>query len=110
MLALADRENVPLNVLVAAAATAVDASVRHTTETLLVHAVDNRFADPELNVATCLVNSIAQPVRFPPHASVAEVVRIMDRGYVKAGRAVGCVKSITAECIWRSIGPRPLRR
>jgi non-ribosomal peptide synthetase component F len=86
VLALADRENVPLNVLVAAAATAVDASVRHTTETLLVHAVDNRFADPELNVATCLVNSIAQPVRFPPHASVAEVVRIMDRGYVKAGR------------------------
>ncbi|OLO99549.1 peptide synthase [Mycolicibacterium porcinum] len=86
VLALADRENVPLNVLVAAAATAVDAASRGCTETLLVHALDNRFGDPELDVATCLVNSIAQPVRFPPHASVAEVVRAVDRGYVKAGR------------------------
>lgn len=86
VLALADRENVPLNVLVAAAATAVDASVRQATDGLLVHAVDNRFGDPALGVATCLVNSIAQPVRFPPHASVADVVRTVDRGYVKAGR------------------------
>lgn len=83
---LADRENVPLNVLVAAAATAVDASRRHTTESLLVHAVDNRFGDPDLDVATCLVNSTAQPVRFSPYASVADVVRAVDRGYVKAGR------------------------
>ncbi|MDH6194626.1 acyl-coenzyme A synthetase/AMP-(fatty) acid ligase/nucleoside-diphosphate-sugar epimerase [Mycobacterium frederiksbergense] len=86
ILALADRESVPLNVLVAAAATAVDASVRQTTDSLLVHAVDNRFGDPELDVATCLVNSIAQPVRFAPFASVADVVRSMDRGYVKAVR------------------------
>ncbi|OBB32241.1 peptide synthase [Mycolicibacterium peregrinum] len=83
---LAARENVPLNMLVAAAATAVDASLRHTTETLLVHAVDNRFGDPDLDVATCLVNSMAQPVRFLPYASVADVVRGVDRGYVKAGR------------------------
>lgn len=86
VLDLADRENVPLNVLVAAAATAVDASVRHTTESLLVHAVDNRFGDADLDVATCLVNSMAQPVRFLPYASVADVVRAVDRGYVKAGR------------------------
>lgn len=86
VLALADRECVPLNVMVAAAATAVDAGLRESTETLLVHALDNRFGDPELDVATCLVNSIAQPVRFPPHASVAEVVRAVDQGYVKAGR------------------------
>lgn len=86
VLALADRENVPLNVLVAAAATAVDAASRGCTDTLLVHALDNRFGDPDLDVATCLVNSVAQPVRFPPHASVAEVVGAVDRGYVKAGR------------------------
>ncbi|MBU9765865.1 AMP-binding protein [Mycobacterium sp. TNTM28] len=83
---LADREQIALNVLVAAAATAVDASVRQTTASLLVHAVDNRFGDPALEVATCLVNSIAQPVRFPAFASVADVVRTMDRGYVRAGR------------------------
>ncbi|NKZ13734.1 AMP-binding protein [Mycolicibacterium septicum DSM 44393] len=86
ILALADRESVPLNVLVAAAATAVDASIHHTTERLLVHAVDNRFGDPDLDVATCLVNSMAQQVRFVPYASVADVVRAVDRGYVKAGR------------------------
>ncbi|MUL83484.1 AMP-binding protein [Mycobacterium sp. CBMA247] len=86
ILDLADRESVPLNVLVAAAATAVDASVRQTTESLLVHAVDNRFGDPDLDVATCLVNSIAQPVRFSSYASVADVVRAVDRGYVKADR------------------------
>ncbi|MGA5544677.1 AMP-binding protein [Mycobacterium sp. NPDC051198] len=83
---LAARENIPLNVLMATAATAVDASLRHTTESLLVHAVDNRFGDPDLDVATCLVNSMAQPVRFSPYASVADVVRGVDRGYVKAGR------------------------
>ncbi|WP_448458333.1 AMP-binding protein [Mycobacterium syngnathidarum] len=83
---LAGRENVPLNVLVAAAALAVDASIHRTTERLLVHAVDNRFGDPDLGAATCLVNSMAQPVRFLPYASVAEVVRGVDRGYVKAGR------------------------
>lgn len=83
---LAARENIPLNILVAAAATAVDASLRHTTESLLVHAVDNRFGDPDLDVATCLVNSLAQPVRFSPYASVADLVRVVDRGYVKAGR------------------------
>lgn len=83
---LADRKNVPLSVLVAAAALAVDASIHHTTERLLVHAVDNRFGDPDLDAATCLVNSMAQPVRFLPHASVADVVRAVDRGYVKAGR------------------------
>ncbi|OMC29574.1 peptide synthase [Mycobacterium sp. GA-1841] len=83
---LADREGVPLNVLVAAAAVAVDARARQTTEALLVHAVDNRFGEPDLDAATCLVNSIAQPVRFPAFASVAEVVRTVDRGYVKAGR------------------------
>lgn len=86
ILDLAGRENVPLNVLVATAAAAVDASIRRTTECLLVHAVDNRFGDRELDVATCLVNSMAQPVRFAPHASVAEVVGAVDRGYVKAGR------------------------
>lgn len=86
ILALADRESVPLNVLVAAAATAVDASIHHTTERLLVHAVDNRFGDPDLDVATCLVNSMAQQVKFVPYASVADVVRAVDRGYVKAGR------------------------
>lgn len=86
ILDLADRENVALNVLVAAAATAVEASIRHTTECLLVHAVDNRFGDPELAVATCLVNSMAQPVEFSPYASAAEVVGAVDRGYVKAGR------------------------
>ena len=83
---VASREHIPLNMLVAAAATAVDASLRHTTESLLVHAVDNRFGDPDLDVATCLVNSMAQPVRFSPYASVADVVRGVDRGYVKAGR------------------------
>ncbi|MFV8163386.1 AMP-binding protein [Mycobacterium sp. 134] len=86
ILALADRESVPLNVLVAAAATAVDASIHHATERLLVHAVDNRFGDPDLDVATCLVNSMAQQVRFVPYASVADVVRAVDRGYVRAGR------------------------
>lgn len=86
ILGLADREGTSLNVLVAAAAVAVDARARQATDSLLVHAVDNRFGEPELGVATCLVNSIAHPVRFPAYASVADVVRTVDRGYVKAGR------------------------
>ncbi|MCI4676640.1 AMP-binding protein [Candidatus Mycolicibacterium alkanivorans] len=86
ILTVAETTQVPLNVLMAAAAVAVDASLRQSTESLLVHAVDNRFGDPELNVATCLVNSVAQPVRFPAFASVEDVVRELDRGYVKAVR------------------------
>lgn len=84
--ALAEREQVPLNILVAAAAVAVDASLRQSTQTLLIHAVDNRFGEPDLEVATCLVNSIAHPVSFPAFASVREVVRSLDRDYVKASR------------------------
>ncbi|QUR65854.1 non-ribosomal peptide synthetase [Mycobacterium spongiae] len=83
---LAETRQVPLNVLVAVAAVAVDASIRQSTESMLVHAVDNRFGDPELNVATCLVNSVAHSVRFPPFASVRDVVRMLDRAYVKAVR------------------------
>src|SRR5581483_10987496 len=79
-------KQVPLNVLVAAAAVAVDASLRQSTEGLLVHPVDNRFGDPDLNVASCLVNSVAHAVRFSPFASVQDVVRMLDRGYVKAVR------------------------
>ncbi|WP_026356489.1 AMP-binding protein [Mycobacterium sp. 141] len=86
ILDLADQKRVPLNVLLAAAATAVDASIRQSTQGLLVHAVDNRFGDPDLDVVTCLVNSVAQPIRFAPFASVADVVRTLDRGYVNAGR------------------------
>lgn len=83
---LAETQQVPLNVLVAAAAVAVDASRRQSTETLLVHPVDNRFGDPALDVATCLVNSVAHPVRFPVFASTKDVVRTLDRSYVLAVR------------------------
>ncbi|MBN9636083.1 MAG: AMP-binding protein, partial [Actinobacteria bacterium] len=86
IVALADAKQVPLNILVSAAAVAVHASLRQNTEGLLVHPVDNRFGAPELNVATCLVNSVAQPVRFPPFASVRDVVMTIDRGYVTALR------------------------
>lgn len=86
LLALSESKQIPLNILVAAAAVAVDAGLRQSTECLLIHAVDNRFGDADLNVATCLVNSIAHSVRFPPFASVADVVRTLDRGYVKAVR------------------------
>lgn len=86
VLALSEAKQVPLNVLVSAAAVAVDASIRQSTESLLVHAVDNRFGDPELNVATCLVNSVAHSARFSPFASVQDVVRTLDRSYVKAVR------------------------
>ncbi|MEU9809054.1 AMP-binding protein [Mycobacterium sp. NPDC050853] len=84
--ALSEAKQVPLNILVATASVAVDASLRQSTATLLVHAVDNRFGDPDLEVATCLVNSIAHPVRFPAFASVRDVVRALDRDYVKASR------------------------
>lgn len=86
MLSLSDCEHVPLNVLVTAAAVAVEGSIRQSTESLLVHAIDNRFGNPDLDVATCLVNSVGQSVRFPPFASVRDVVRSLDRGYVKAVR------------------------
>lgn len=86
IVALTDAKQVPLNILVSTAAVAVHASLRQNTEGLLVHPVDNRFGAPELNVATCLVNSVAQPVRFPPFASVRDVVTAIDRGYVKAVR------------------------
>lgn len=86
IVALSEARQVPLNVLVTAAALAVDASLRQSTDSLLVHAVDNRFGDPDLNVATCLVNSVAHAVRFAPFASVQDVVRLLDRGYVKAVR------------------------
>ncbi len=83
---LAAREHVPLQVLVTAAAVAVDAARRQSTDALVVHAVDNRFGEPALNVATCVVNSVAQSVRFPAFASVRELVDVVDRGYVKAVR------------------------
>ncbi|KAA1250464.1 AMP-binding protein [Mycobacterium simiae] len=83
---LSEEKQVPLNVLVAAAAVAVDASLRQSTESLLVYAVDNRFGDPELDVATCLVNSVAHSVQFAPFASVQDVVRALDKSYVKAVR------------------------
>lgn len=86
IVALAEARQVPLNILVATAATAVHASLRQNTEALLVHPVDNRFGAPELNVATCLVNSVAHPVRFAPFAAVRDVVTAVDRGYVKALR------------------------
>ena len=86
IIALAEAEQVPLNILVSAAAVAVQASLRQSTDGLLVHPVDNRFGAPELNVATCLVNSVAQSVHFPPFASVRDVVTAIDRGYVKAVR------------------------
>ncbi|MEE6177661.1 AMP-binding protein [Mycobacterium sp. 050134] len=86
ILALSEARQVPLNVLVATAALAVHAGLRKTTESLLVHAVDNRFGDPDLDVATCLVNSVAHSVRFPSFASVKDVVAMVDRGYVKAVR------------------------
>ncbi|PJE19254.1 MAG: peptide synthase [Mycobacterium sp.] len=86
VLGLSEAQQVPLNVLVATAALAVDAGIRHSTEALLVHAVDNRFGDPAFNIATCLVNSVAHPVTFAPFASVRDVVRAVDRGYVKAAR------------------------
>ncbi|MHA7665964.1 AMP-binding protein [Mycolicibacterium sp. HS_4_1] len=86
IVALAEARQVPLNILVSAAAVAVHASLRQSTQTLLVYPVDNRFGEPDLNVATCLVNSVAQPVRFPAFASVADVVAALDRGYVKAVR------------------------
>ncbi|WP_118915917.1 AMP-binding protein [Mycobacterium shigaense] len=86
IVALSESQRVPLNVLVAAAAVAVDASLRQSTEGLLVYPVDNRFGDPDLSVATCLVNSVAHAIRFAPFASVRDVVRDLDRSYVKAVR------------------------
>ncbi|MCV7174603.1 AMP-binding protein [Mycolicibacterium sphagni] len=86
LVALGEAEHIPLNVLVTAAAAAVDASIRQSTVSLLIHAADNRFGEPGLDVATCLVNSVAQPSRFAPFASVEEVVRTLDRGYVLAVR------------------------
>lgn len=84
--ALAEQQQIPLHVLVTAAAVAVDAQRRNSTEALVVHAVDNRFAEPALNVATCLVNSVAQSLRFPAYASAEDLVTAVDRGYVKAVR------------------------
>ncbi|MGV0626060.1 AMP-binding protein [Mycolicibacter minnesotensis] len=84
--ALADQQQIPLHTLVTAAAVAVDADRRHSTDALVVHAVDNRFGDADLDVATCLVNSVAQPVRFPALTSVRELAGALDRGYVKAVR------------------------
>lgn len=84
--AFSEAKQVPLNVLAAAAAVAVDASIRQSTEGLLVHTVDNRFGDRDLNVATCLVNSVAHSFRFASFASVGDVVGALDRSYVKAAR------------------------
>ncbi|BBY33248.1 hypothetical protein BST33_11155 [Mycolicibacter minnesotensis] len=83
---LAAKKQVPLQVLVTAAAVAVDAARRQSTDALVVHAVDNRFGEPALNVATCVVNSIAQLVKFSAFTSVHELVAAVDRGYVKALR------------------------
>ena len=83
---LAARAQVPLHVLVTAASVAVDAGRRSSTDALVVHAIDNRFGDPALDVATCIVNSVAHSVRFPAFASVRDLVANVDRGYVKAVR------------------------
>lgn len=84
--AFADEQQIPINMLLATAAVAVDASIRQHTDGLLIHAVDNRFGESDLQVATCLVNSVAHPVRFAPFASVEQVARSLDRAYVRAGR------------------------
>lgn len=83
---LAARAQVPLHVLVTAASVAVDAGRRSSTEAMVVHAIDNRFGEPALDVATCIVNSVAQSIRFPAFASVRDLVANVDRGYVKAVR------------------------
>ncbi|WP_409427485.1 AMP-binding protein [Mycobacterium sp. SMC-11] len=83
---LAEQQQIPLHILVTAAAVAVDASRRHSADATVVHAVDNRFGEPDLDVATCLVNSVAQSVRFPAFASVRDLVSTLDRGYVKGVR------------------------
>ncbi|MFV0496286.1 AMP-binding protein [Mycobacterium sp.] len=83
---LCESSRLPLHALVTAAAVAVDAAARQDTEVLVVHPVDNRFGEPDLNVATCLVNSVAHTFGFPPFASVADVATALDRGYVKAVR------------------------
>ncbi|KKB98396.1 AMP-binding protein [Mycolicibacter arupensis] len=86
LMALVELQQIPLPVLLTAAAVAVDAARRNSTEALVVHAVDNRFGEPALDVATCLVNSVAQSVRFPAFASVRDLVEAIDRGYVKTAR------------------------
>ncbi|WIM89995.1 AMP-binding protein [Candidatus Mycobacterium wuenschmannii] len=86
LVALSEAHHIPFNILVAAAALAVNASLRQSTQCLLVHAVDNRFGDPDLNVATCLVNSVAHAVQFPPFTSVHDLLRTLDRSYVRAVR------------------------
>lgn len=86
IIALAEQQQIPLHVLVTAAAVAVDADRRNSTDALVVHAVDNRFGEPALDVATCLVNSVAQLVRFPAFASARDLVTAVDRGYVKVVR------------------------
>ncbi|ORV46515.1 hypothetical protein AWC02_10800 [Mycolicibacter engbaekii] len=86
LMELAEHQQVPLPVLLTTATVAVDAARRDSTEALVVHAVDNRFGEPALDVATCLVNSVAQSVRFPAFASVGELVETVDRGYVKTVR------------------------
>lgn len=83
---LAAQVQVPLHVLVTSASVAVDAGRRSSTDVLVVHAIDNRFGEPALDVATCIVNSVAQSVRFPAFASVRDLVANVDRGYVKAAR------------------------
>lgn len=86
LMSLVEAQQVPLPVLLTAAAVAVDAARRNSTEALVVHAVDNRFGEPALDVATCLVNSVAQSVRFPAFASARDFVENVDRGYVKTAR------------------------
>ena len=82
IIAMAELRQIPLPVVVTAATVAVDAARRHSSQSLVVHAVDNRFGEPDLQVATCLVNSVAQAVRFPAFASVGDLVTTIDRGYV----------------------------
>ncbi|SKW11967.1 peptide synthase [Mycobacteroides abscessus subsp. massiliense] len=97
---LSEAKQVPLNILVAAAAIAVDASLRQSTATLLIHAVDNRFAEPDLNVATCLVNSIIR--------SVSLLLPLCRMSYTRwtvtmsePRGAGGSARNSIAECTWQ---------
>lgn len=94
-----------LDVACAAAAVAVHAGDAQTTATNIFQAVNPRFGHRELNVPTCLVNTVWSPIEFPANVSAAGLYDLCDRSLASARRRTWVREELVHRELWRSGTP-----
>lgn len=82
----ADNHQVSVPVLLTAGLVAHTAARLQSTDVRVLHAVDPRFIDHRLRVASCLVNTMFQRVSFSAAASWSTLIRTVDKTMVAAQR------------------------